>query len=32
MNIEFNIFKLKKDSKTYQQWSKKGLYAKRNGL
>lgn len=23
MNIEFNLFKLKKDSKTYKQWSTK---------
>jgi len=28
MNIEFNIFKLKKDSKTYQQWSTKDYMQK----
>jgi len=28
MNIEFNIFKLKKDSKTYKQWSTKDYMQK----
>ena len=28
MNIEFNIFKLKKNSKTYQQWSTKDYMQK----
>jgi len=28
MNIEFNLFKLKKDSKTYKQWSTKDYMQK----
>lgn len=28
MNIEFNIYKLKKDSDTYKQWSKKSYMQK----